>query len=475
MRNQTVGRQITLAFGLMLALTAALGVVAVYAIGSLNRSVAGLAEDNLPSVYLAGRLNTGAKAILMRIHLHMQSNSAEKQAKYEKYLNDRAVAWNEEMAKYEALASQSADRALTASAREDMQALLAAWQKIRPLSSAFQHQEAFAVYEQEATKPGDRLDETMKKLVALNNKQAEAASEAATATASRARWRVNLILFSTLLVGVAMAFFMVRWIKTRLRSAIRDLEEAAGQVSRASSHIATASQDLASGASEQAAALEETSASSEEVNSMARKNAENSRQASNTVRDSAAGVEAAGKALEGMVQAMDQISESSGKVGRIIKVIDEIAFQTNILALNAAVEAARAGEAGLGFAVVADEVRNLAQRSAQAAKDTAALIEESIERSTSGKSSVEVVAAAIRGITAGSGKVRELVEEVGTGSEEQARGIEQIAKVVVQMEQMTQKTAANAEESAAAAQQLSAQTATLQSIVRDLSELIERR
>jgi methyl-accepting chemotaxis protein/methyl-accepting chemotaxis protein-1 (serine sensor receptor) len=159
-------------------------------------------------------------------------------------------------------------------------------------------------------------------------------------------------------------------------------------------------------------------------------------------------------------------------VAKIIRVIDEIAFQTNILALNAAVEAARAGEAGMGFAVVADEVRNLAQRSAQAAKDTAALIEESIARSREGSTKLDQVAGAIRAITESSGKVKVLVDEVKQGSEEQARGIRQIAKAISHMEQVTQKSAASAEASASAGQQMSAQAETLRQVAEQLQAMV---
>jgi methyl-accepting chemotaxis protein/methyl-accepting chemotaxis protein-1 (serine sensor receptor) len=172
---------------------------------------------------------------------------------------------------------------------------------------------------------------------------------------------------------------------------------------------------------------------------------------------------------------MNGINSSSEKISKIIKVIDEIAFQTNILALNAAVEAARAGEAGMGFAVVADEVRNLAQRSAQAARDTAGLIEESIAKSNDGKTKLEQVAKAVRSITESSGKVKTLVDEVKLGSQEQARGIEQVAKAITQMERVTQATAASAEESASASEELTAQSEALREIVVELAGMVDRR
>src|SRR5690349_3662877 len=177
-------------------------------------------------------------------------------------------------------------------------------------------------------------------------------------------------------------------------------------------------------------------------------------------------------ALNDMVASMASIQESSAKVSKIIKTIDEIAFQTNILALNAAVEAARAGEAGMGFAVVADEVRNLAQRSAQAAKDTAALIEESIAKSGDGKHRVDEVAVAIRSITEDSATMKTLVDEVNVGSQEQARRIEEMSKAMNQIGQVTQTTAASSEESASAAEELTAQSETLNQIVKELEKMV---
>jgi methyl-accepting chemotaxis protein/methyl-accepting chemotaxis protein-1 (serine sensor receptor) len=183
-------------------------------------------------------------------------------------------------------------------------------------------------------------------------------------------------------------------------------------------------------------------------------------------------VSGANRKFEEMVQSMKEINGSSEKISKIIKVIDEIAFQTNILALNTAVEAARAGEAGMGFAVVADEVCNLAHRSAQAARDTATLIEKSIGKSSQGGRKLDQVGQSIREITASSAQVKTLVGEVDTGSQEQARGIEHIATAVGQMEQVMQRSAANAAESAAANHELAAQAQTLYGIVERLRVLV---
>ena len=205
---------------------------------------------------------------------------------------------------------------------------------------------------------------------------------------------------------------------------------------------------------------------------MTRKNAENSQAAATVMAEVDQHVQAGNRTLEGMVLSMQEITASSDKISKIIQVIDEIAFQTNILALNAAVEAARAGEAGMGFAVVADEVRNLAQRSAQAARDTAALIEESMAKSNEGGTKLERVAEVIHAITASAAKVKTLVDEVNLGSQEQSRAIEQISRALAQMDRVTQGTAASAEQNASASQQMSAQAEALHHVVGTLRSLV---
>ena len=283
---------------------------------------------------------------------------------------------------------------------------------------------------------------------------------------------VSVCLSCMLLAVFVLAASVVRGLSQTLKVAVGELAEGADQVASAASQVSSASHSLAQGSSEQAASLEETSASSEEINALARRNSEHSGEAARLVATWQEKFVRTNQSLERMVAAMGDIDTQSGKIAKIIKAIDAIAFQTNILALNAAVEAARAGEAGMGFAVVAGEVRNLAQRSAQAARDTAELIEESIAKSSDGKIKVDQVAAAIRGIAGEFGKVKVLVDEVTQGSREQTLRIEEVARAVFQMQQTTQTTAAGSEESAAAAEELSAQSAALRSVVVRLTSMV---
>jgi methyl-accepting chemotaxis protein/methyl-accepting chemotaxis protein-1 (serine sensor receptor) len=251
-----------------------------------------------------------------------------------------------------------------------------------------------------------------------------------------------------------------------------DLRSGAQQVVAASGQVAASSQTLSQGATEQAASLEETSASMEEMAAMTRKNAENSRTAAAEIAETGRLVDGATSALGELVASMTAIRESSRKVTKIVKSIDEIAFQTNILALNAAVEAARAGEAGMGFAVVADEVRNLAQRSAQAARDTTSLIEESAGNAESGGDKVSAVVESIEAIARSSQRVRGLVDEVNQASQQQTQGIDQVSQAVSQMEKTTQSTAATAEEGAASSEELNAQAEQSLAIVGKLEALV---
>jgi methyl-accepting chemotaxis protein len=270
-------------------------------------------------------------------------------------------------------------------------------------------------------------------------------------------------------IGVALAIYIVKGINAAITQTAVELLVGTEQITSASSQVASLSQSLAQGASQQAASLQETSASSEEINSMAHKNTQSALAMAQLVADSRAEFINTDRQLSEMMVAMDDINNSSGKVAKIVKIIDEIAFQTNILALNAAVEAARAGEAGMGFAVVAEEVRNLSQRSAQAAKDTAILIEESVAKSVAGKTKLGGVVTSIKRVSGEFTSISGLVDEVSQGSKEQSIGIEQIGKSLSQMEKVTQMTAASAEETAATSQELNAQIASMEQRLKEMA------
>jgi methyl-accepting chemotaxis protein len=274
--------------------------------------------------------------------------------------------------------------------------------------------------------------------------------------------------------ALAIALYISRSISRPLFATARELAGSAQELVASAADVAAAATTLSRGASDQATSLEETSASMEEMASMTSRNAEHAAQAADLVTDVARQVDESTAAFGGMVASMAALRESSDKVSRIIKTIDEIAFQTNLLALNAAVEAARAGQAGMGFAVVADEVRTLAQRSARAAKDTEALIEESIARTGDGAAKVEAAARAISSIGGAVSRLETLVGDVREASQQQAEGIAQVSQAIVQMEKVTQTVAVTAEQTAVASTKLNGQAKTSMVVVGRLARLVER-
>jgi len=252
-----------------------------------------------------------------------------------------------------------------------------------------------------------------------------------------------------------------------LDDALSQVSEAVSQVTSASGQISQGAQSLAEGANTQASSLEEVSSSLEEMSSMTKQNADNSNQAKILAAEAKEAANEGDASMKKMAEAIREIKQSSDNTAKIIKSIDDIAFQTNLLALNAAVEAARAGEAGKGFAVVAEEVRNLAMRSAEAAKNTANMIEESVKNADSGVNITEEVAKSLSQIVDRVGKVGDLIAEIAAASNEQALGIEQVNTAVASMNQVTQQNAANSEESASASEQLSSQAAELANMVNE--------
>lgn len=471
----TLGKKLYTGCGAALLITIVMGCVSMYDLGAMGDRVINLGQVKARNLYLAGDVDNLTTDILgsargMNLRAHM-NEPAEAEKRYEtvktevarvRKEGDEFVAKSTSADLRTRMQTEVLDKmpALMESIDEDMSLI----QKGN-LQAADQYFQAKTFgLANDISNAGDEITQAEEKYIATY------ADEAA-ATVAPARYLMIVMILIAIGVG-AVLIWVVRGVNTLLQNSILELSDGADQVATAAGQVSSSSQSLAQGASEQAASLEETSASSEEINSMARKNTDNSRETAQLLTRSHEKVIQANSYLEEMVVSMEQINESSDKISKIIKVIDEIAFQTNILALNAAVEAARAGEAGMGFAVVADEVRSLAQRSAQAAKDTAILIEDSIAKSSEGKTKVDQVALAIHAVTEDSARVKVMVDEVSLGSEEQSRGIDQIGRAISQMEQVTQTNAASAEESAAAAEELSAQSETLKEILSRLQAMV---
>ena len=272
--------------------------------------------------------------------------------------------------------------------------------------------------------------------------------------------------------AVGIAFVIGRSITRPLAAIGSELGHGARDVMSTAGVVSQSAQAIAHAASGQTTSLEQTSASLEEIAAMTRANAEQSVRAATLMQETRALVDGSNEMLDQMVESMKGIRQSSDQVSRIMKAIDEIAFQTNLLALNAAVEAARAGEAGMGFAVVADEVRSLAQRSAEAARSTAGLIEDSIHKTQQGSRNVEQVAARVGAITDAVRKVKTIVDQVSEASRQQSEGIDQVTQAVAHIQSGTQRTAASAEESAAASTQLAGQADLTLSKIAHLEEML---
>ena len=280
-------------------------------------------------------------------------------------------------------------------------------------------------------------------------------------------------IFAILLIVLLVNQFFIKKLSFTLNNVANNLKNTSKKVSEASAEMGQSSTKLYEVSTEQAAAIQETSATIEETSSMVKQNNENTRHSSTLAKNAKTYTSESAQLTEKMMGTMTNLEHSSQEIAKVIKVIDDIAFQTNLLSLNASVEAARAGEAGKGFAVVAEEVRNLAQRSAKAAKDTEAIIENNIVLSKQGFDMAKEVDKSLEKINAEVFKVDELLEEISTATNEQSQGVSQINKAVSQMEQSLQANAEIAGNTSDSAEELLQQASVMDKIVDELSVIIE--
>jgi methyl-accepting chemotaxis protein len=469
----TLGKKLLGGFASILGLVLLLSVVALVALRSVNDDLDRAAKVTARKQYLAGGVNAAAfeMAGLGRASVLSAVVGDGRSDGYAQQYRAAEGRLRSALTELRRLSDSKEADSLLQRVEEQSGLVAQAQEELRQMLAKQQLDTALSIFSQKLQPRLEGIGREASSLVEQQNRELTATSQESASKSARARNVTIAVAILALGVGV-IVFWIVRQANVQLQMLAANMAESAEKVAEAAGQVSSASRSLAQGATQQAASLEETSASTEEITSITRKNADHALQVAGLMQESEQGASELNQTLNRMVEKMKEIDQSSNKIARIIKVIDEFSFHTNIRALHAAGEAARAGEAGLGFAVVSDEVRNLAQRCAQAARDTALLIEDSIATSRDGNERLDQMAGAVRAMTDNSIRVKSLVDEVNHGSQEQARGMDQISGAVLQMERVTQKTAAGAEQSAAAGGQLEGHAVDLRSMVHEMRAMV---
>jgi methyl-accepting chemotaxis protein len=471
--NMKLSTRMGLGFGVILLLLVIIAVVVFISMNSLQATLTEIVEVNMKKQNLCWTLSASVDMIAAGVEDMIVAYDDEGiEAANKKLVDARTIfdaTWNE----LEILANSDAEKDIREKIDEGVTTGRPLNNQVMEYAKADRDREAAELFFGDAGAAMDLCKEGCADGVAFQNEENQKAAERAKNQYNTTLAVIVSLCAASVVLGVLIAVFISRSISGNINRISVNLTEGAEQVASASNQLASTSQQLAQGNAEQASSIEETSSTLEESASMIQQNTENTRQAALLASQAKETSDKGNEEMKQMMDSMSEIKKSSDQIAKIIKVIDDIAFQTNILALNAAVEAARAGDAGMGFAVVAEEVRNLAQRSAQAAKDTAAMIENNIELSEKGVNIAGQVGKSLAEITVQAKKVKELLDDIAAASQEQSQGISQINKALAQMEQVTQQNAANAEESASASQELSAQAQILRDIVYQLAILVK--
>lgn len=510
--NTTIGRRLGAAFGLVLLLLAAVAGVAAVQIGRVNENVRRVTENTVPSLKMVRAVGSQLAALERLAGQHIASTDKAEMAAVERSLDQARASLAQALEQYGAAVSNSEDRLRWQQTRTSVADYLALWDKFLPVSRStvlgnpVASDAARALINGEMPKAIGVANTAVNALWEYNEKNSDEHREESKLAHANALTLLAAFAAVSMCLGVAASMVISRSITRPIHEAaaiasaiadgdmtrtveVRGCDETAQMlralitmqsnltrmigtvrlfaesVAAASSGIAQGNADLSQRTEQQASVLQESATSMVELAATVRSNADNAHQADRLAKDASAVAQQGGQVVAEVVDTMRGINSSSKKISDIIAVIDGIAFQTNILALNAAVEAARAGEEGRGFAVVANEVRNLAQRSANAAKEIKALITASVERVEQGTTLVDRAGETIQSLVISIAQLSSVVSEISAASREQSSGVAQVGKAVGQMDQSTQKNTALVEKSAGAAESLRQQAHQLSAAV----------
>jgi len=497
-----IATKLLVSFTVVLALTASLGIFSIIELAKVKETSTDLATNWMPAIVAAGEVKYGAARVRTATLMHILSDDLAAKERYEKMIGEMLETLKKHQQRYESLIANAEERKLYVEFTKLQNEYMVLQNRIIALSHAQKNDEALALFRGDSLRLYGSVEEKIHEIFKLNEDGADAADKLGDTLYARSRLWIIAALVGCIVFGLGIALWLSHMIASSLRQAVtvaqtvaagdltsrievrskdetgqllqalkemnESLADIVGEVrggtdamASASAQIASGNLDLSSRTEEQASSLEETASSMEELTGTVKQNADNARQA-NALAVSASEVAVKGGTVVGqVVDTMASINSSSKKIVDIISVIDGIAFQTNILALNAAVEAARAGEQGRGFAVVATEVRTLAQRSASAAKEIKALIDDSVGKVESGAKLVDQAGITMQEIVDSVKRVTDIMGEISAASHEQTTGIEQINQAITQMDQVTQQNASLVEESAAASEALQGQATKL--------------
>jgi methyl-accepting chemotaxis protein len=471
MKSKGIGFRIILMAVILSAIAAVIGCIGLYATRSVSVLIEDMYRDDVLGIEYGGRIQYDIESIrCILLDANMAGRTKEHIEASQENLKKQYVDFTETIAKMESTGMEVSDKKATLqiikdSGKDYFEKSVAMFEYVNKgdLSSADKYINAVVIPVRT-----QKLTPAIEKFISLQTSDSKVSFESSRQISNISIAVIIFSIITGLAFSLTFAIIITRSITKPVSKIVTDLSESSSQINISSSQLSSASQEIANGAQEQASSIEETTSSMEELSSMVKQNLGSTRQASLLSEKATEASQGGYDKMTDMLMAMNNISKSTEDIKNVIDVIDDIAFQTNMLALNAAVEAARAGEAGMGFAVVADEVKNLANRSSESAKETAAMLKDTLKNVDSGMSISKELSEIFKDILSTTKKVMEMNREVETASGQQDEGISQVNKAMIQFDTVVQTNASSAEETASAAEELQSQVTGLNDIVDTL-------